>query len=552
MTIRSKIIYVFLPLLVVPLILTLLVGVLSTRNGITHIATKQMAFKSRILMQFMESQWQLLESNGLSENTSYVSVSKKTIEDYAVSLIENREELIFAFNEEGMVSMITGDVSLDKETLDRIRKEFTEQGTTWVDFTINRDHFVSDVSSFAPFGWIVVNAVQRDFFFGYIMTMVKRILLIFLFSMAASVLLLIVFSGYISRPLLRIAEVIRKIIETNDLSLKVDIFYDDEIGEIGHYFNIMTRELEMANDQMKNYALKAVVSKRNEMKIRNIFQKYVPKDVIDRFYFEPESMLEGDSRVLGILFSDIRKFTTFSEKLPPHEVVESLNKYFEYMVDIIMSHHGIVDKYIGDAIMAFFGAPVHHENDALEAAKAGLSMLEKVSEFNIWQSKYNRQPFHIGVGINYGYVTVGNIGTEKKMDYTVIGDMVNLASRLESLTKFYSEAILISDSVHMKVRDELPCRHVDRVVVKGKTEGTNIYTVRNELSEMEKELWLSYDDGISHYYKKEFKEAAKYFQEALKIMPKDFCSLQFLKRCQHYLKYPTVENWSGAVVLQSK
>ncbi len=552
MTIRSKIIYVFLPLLVVPLILTLLVGVLSTRNGITHIASQQMAFKSRILNQFMENQWLLLVNNGFSENEAYLSVSKKTIEDYAGTLVENREELIFALDALGNVTMNTGDFDMAPETGLSISSEFKDQGKKWIEFSMGKERFVSDVTAFEPYGWTVVNAVQREFFFGYIMTMVMRILLIFLISLTASVILLIFFSGYLTKPLLRIAEVIRKIIETNDLSVKVDIFYDDEIGEIGHYFNIMTRELDLANDQMKNYALKAVVAKRNEMKIRNIFQKYVPKEVIDQYYGEPESMLEGDSRVLGILFSDIRKFTTFSEKLPPHEVVESLNRYFEYMVDIIMDHKGIVDKYIGDAIMAFFGAPVHHDNDALEATRAGLSMLEQVESFNQWQRKYGRSPFHIGVGINYGYVTVGNIGTEKKMDYTVIGDMVNLASRLEGLTKYYNQPILLSQSVQIKVREELPCRLVDKVVVKGKTEGTNIYTVKRELTEKEKELWLSYDDGITQYYKGNFTEAEKFFKEALTYVPDDFCSLQFMKRCKHYMKYPPVENWSGAVVLQAK
>ncbi len=132
-----------------------------------------------------------------------------------------------------------------------------------------------------------------------------------------------------------------------------------------------------------------------------------------------------------MLFSDIRGFTTISEGMSPDDLVSSLNRYFSGQVDIIMNRSGIVDKYIGDAIMAFFGAPVTHDDDALQAILAGIEMSEAVEDFNRQQKELGKPEFHIGVGINYGIVTVGNIGTDKKMDYTVIGDMVNLASRLE-------------------------------------------------------------------------------------------------------------------------
>ncbi|MDC7240003.1 MAG: adenylate/guanylate cyclase domain-containing protein [Spirochaetales bacterium] len=552
MTIRSKVILIVLPLLAAPLILTLIVGVLSTRNGITHIATKHLSFKSGILIQYIENQWHLLEANGFSENPDYLEVSKKSVEEYAGTLIENSEELIFALTGVGELSFSTSVVDLKEEDVQELIMKFEESETGWVEFELQGLHYVSDIKNFDPFGWTLVNAVEGQFFFGAISTMVSRILIIFVVSLVVSIMLLVILTGFLTRPLKRIDEVIRRIIESNDLSARVDVVFNDEIGEIGHYFNLMTRQLEVANDQMKNYALKAVISKRNESKIRNIFQKYVPKSVIDRFYEEPESMLEGDSRVLGILFSDIRQFTTFSEKLPPHEVVESLNKYFEFMVDSIIQHNGIVDKYIGDAIMAFFGAPVHHDNDALETVNAGLEMIDRLTVFNEWQIKYGRNPFQIGVGINYGYVTVGNIGTEKKMDYTVIGDMVNLASRLEGLTKMYHEPILISESVYKKIEDEMLCRQIDRVVVKGKTAGSNIYTVKRHLTAREKELWLTCDDGLTRYYNREFTEAEKLFKECLKLKRSDHCSKLYIKRCREHMDNPPGEDWTGAVVLTTK
>ncbi len=181
-------------------------------------------------------------------------------------------------------------------------------------------------------------------------------------------------------------------------------------------------------------------------------------------------MLVGENRVLSVLFSDIRSFTTISEGMAPDDLVDSLNRYFNVMVDIIMARKGIVDKYIGDAIMAFFGAPVKHEDDALQSVKAGLEMDAGLADFNARQKAAGKPQWQIGVGINFGEVTVGNIGTEKKMDYTVIGDMVNLASRLEGLTKQYHQRIIISETLHDKVKDSVPCRLLDYVAVKGKKE----------------------------------------------------------------------------------
>ncbi|MBI9097608.1 MAG: adenylate/guanylate cyclase domain-containing protein, partial [Spirochaetaceae bacterium] len=365
-------------------------------------------------------------------------------------------------------------------------------------------------------------------------------------------ILLFIFSGYLTRPLEQIVDAIRTIITTNDLSTKVTLQYKDETGKLGHYFNIMTSELDKANNQMKKYALQAVIAKRKESKIRNIFQKYVPKNVVDRFYSDPESMLVGENRVLAILFSDIRSFTTISEGLPPDELVESLNKYFEMMVDVITSHHGIVDKYIGDAIMAFFGAPVHSDDDALQSLYAGLDMIEKLKEFNLWQAKHGREKFHAGIGINYGVVTIGNIGSEKKMDYTVIGDMVNLASRMEGLTKLYRESLLISESMYRKVSTVVPCRMVDHVIVKGKTKSVKIYSASRKLIGPMKEAWDTHEKGVEYYYKREFNTALDFFQKTKTLLPDDHCSALFIGRCEKYIKNPPPPEWSGDTVLNRK
>ena len=344
----------------------------------------------------------------------------------------------------------------------------------------------------------------------------------------------------------------RSIIATNDLSARVDLEYKDETGDLGHTFNLMTAELGQAYDQVKGYALKAVVAQHREQRIRNIFQKYVPKDVIDQFFVNPDAMLSGQDRDLALMFSDIRDFTFISENLSSAEVVESLNTYFEKMVDIVVRHRGIADKYIGDALMAFFGAPVKHEDDVYQATMAALEMLEALVSFNEGQQSKKRPPFRIGIGLNFGSVTLGNIGSEKKMDYTVIGDNVNLASRMEGLTKVYKEPLIVSESVQRSLKGKLPCRLLDRVVVKGKTLATSIYTVKRAVEGAEAEGWKLHAEALRLYYGKSFPAASEKFGEILKIMPEDRHAQVFLQRCARYEKSPPPADWNGAVEIEGK
>jgi class 3 adenylate cyclase len=331
--------------------------------------------------------------------------------------------------------------------------------------------------------------------------------------------------------------------------------YRDETGHLALTFNTMTEELEKAYGQIKRHAFEAVLAGKKEERIRTIFQKYVPRDLIDKFFASPESMLVGDNRILAILFSDIRSFTTISEGLEPDELVKNLNRYFSGQVDIIMNRGGIVDKYIGDAIMAIWGAPLQHDDDALRSVLAGLEMIEAVKEFNKKQNELGKPEFHIGIGINYGIVTVGNIGSERKMDYTVIGDMVNLASRMEGLTKTYHEEILISETLFEKLQTleaALPARLLDTVAVKGKTRGVKIYTARRSLDGDEARGWALHNDGMELYYRRAFSEAAAKFEAALALMPGDYNAKNLLERCRDYALNPPPENWDGVEVMKTK
>ena len=220
-----------------------------------------------------------------------------------------------------------------------------------------------------------------------------------------------------------------------------------------------------------------VVNEQQEKKyIRQTFSKFVSKSVVDELLKDPSKVkLGGEKKILSVLFSDIRGFTTISEKLTPEELVEHLNIYLQAMTDIVIHTEGTLDKYIGDAIMAFWGAPIELDNHALKACEAALRMMDKMADLNkVWESE-GKPVLDIGIGINTGDMVVGNMGSSSRMDYTLMGDNVNLGSRLEGTNKVYKTNIIISDFTYQYVKDSVIVRELDLIRVKGKGLPVKIY-----------------------------------------------------------------------------
>ena len=552
MSIRAKIVLIVLPLIIAPLLITGYVSSLSARNGITRVATSLLRFKQEELLSYASSQWSLLVSNNLVGNEEFVEASKDAVQSFARNMVRSGTELILAVDAGGNLVMATGEIELTAAETKSLQALLTEEAFGWQQLALGGSERVAQVAPFEAFGWYILVTEQREAFYQTINQMYLQTGIILSVSSALALALLLVFSYLLTQPLKNVVGAMRDIISTSDLSKRVEVLYNDETGELGHTFNLMTSELDKANDLMKGYALQAVVAQHKEQKIRNIFQKYVPKAVIDQFFASPERMLVGEDRILALLFSDIRGFTTISERMRPNEVVESLNAYFELMVDIIMRNRGVVDKYMGDAIMAFYGAPERTRHEASEAIRSAFEMLEALKDFNVWQTQRGRPEFRIGIGINYGVVTVGNIGSEKKMDYTVIGDMVNIGSRLEGLTKVYDQPIIISESVAKKIEEQFPCRLIDRVIVKGKTAGIGIYTSRKELSPEEQHVWQLHEEAARLFYERSFEDAARLFQEVQELLPGDRSSAMFLERSKSNIASPPPPDWTGAMAMTVK
>jgi len=543
---------VFLPLLITPLLLTAAAASFAARNGITGVATGFLRFKAEQLESYVRGQWDLLVANEMQGNARLVEAAQAGVGSFAAGLVRSPTELILAVDDLGRVVMSSAPLELSAPETEELSLLAEARARGWRELRLAGRQRVAQTFYFEPFHWLVLISEQADTFYRAVGQIYSQSGAITAVSLGVTLVLMLLFSRYLTRPLMDVVTVMRDIIASSDLSRRVEILYEDETGELGHTFNLMTGELEKAYAEIKGYALRAAIAERKERKIRNIFQKYVPKDVIEQFFASPEALLAGEDRELAILFSDVRGFTTISESLRPNQVVESLNRYFGAMVDIVLQRGGIVDKYIGDAVMAFYGAPVRHRDDAQQAVRSAFEMLHAVTDFNAWQHERGRPEFHIGIGINYGVVTVGNIGSEKKLDYTIIGDSVNLANRLEGLTKTYHEPIIISESVYRHVNKEFPCRMIDRVAVKGRTTGVTIYAPHQSLTSEEERAWGLHHSGLQYYYNREFDEASRRFAEVGRILPADGPSRIFLERARSFAMVAPPDGWNGIVALMEK
>jgi class 3 adenylate cyclase len=286
------------------------------------------------------------------------------------------------------------------------------------------------------------------------------------------------------------------------------------------------------------------------------FEKYVPSELVRRLIkTKREAVLGVESENVAVFFSDVVDFTTIAEAMPMTDLVEVMGEYLGAMTEIILESDGTLDKYIGDAIMAFWNAPQNIDNYDLIACKTALRCIEKLSDLqHQWEGR-GLPPLKCRIGLHTGNVLVGNLGSIKRINYTVIGDTVNLASRLEGLNKQYGTYIMISEDLYLKVKDELLCRPLDLVSVKGRTNATTIYELiceKNQATDKQLKLVELYTEALSFYKIKKFAQAKEIFINLLDIFPADFASQKLLARCEGFLITPPNENWNGIYVLTEK
>jgi len=298
-----------------------------------------------------------------------------------------------------------------------------------------------------------------------------------------------------------------------------------------------------------------ITEEREKQKIRGAFQYYLTASVINEMLKDPTKLkLGGDKKKLTVLFSDIRGFTTISEKLSPEDLVHLLNEYLTSMTDLVFKYEGLLDKYMGDAIMAVWGAPLDQPDHAERACRTALEMLAELRKLQAKWTAEGRPPMDIGVGINTGDMVVGNMGSQMRFDYTVMGDSVNLGSRLEGINKEYGTNIVISEFTYEAVKDGLFCRELDSVRVKGKKLPVKIYELLGERRDAARwDSWLAvFNEGLARYKEGRWDEAIARFEKVLELNPGDPPSQLYISRCRSLRENPPEGEWDGVFTMTKK
>jgi adenylate cyclase len=295
---------------------------------------------------------------------------------------------------------------------------------------------------------------------------------------------------------------------------------------------------------------------RSRKQLKAVFGQYVPPEIVDEMSRNPGEnfSVEGESRELSVLFCDIRSFTTISESLAADELKQLLNYFFTPMTRIIFEQRGTIDKYVGDMIMAFWGAPVNDPGHSQHAVEAALAMLDMVVEMRPEINERNWPPIEVGIGINTGMMNVGDMGSEYRRAYTVIGDAVNLGSRLEGLTKYYGVRLIVSETTAAGLEGiELRC--LDRVKVKGKNEPVTIFEPVGKSVAVSGERVSEIRDSnraLDYYFAGDWGKARPAFQALLDSMPESRLYALYLKRIDELQSQGITEGWNGVFEHTSK
>ncbi|HYA89290.1 MAG TPA: adenylate/guanylate cyclase domain-containing protein [archaeon] len=309
-----------------------------------------------------------------------------------------------------------------------------------------------------------------------------------------------------------------------------------------------------------NYAVvtsfRMIFEEREKRKIRKTFSQYLSPDVIGLIEKDPQKYIRpgGEIKELTVMFSDIRGFTTISEGLTPDELVGLLNEYLGEMTEIVFSNQGTLDKYIGDAIMAFWGSPYPQEDHAVRGCKCALQMVRRLETLNAKWEAEGRRPISIGIGLNTGLLNVGNMGSAKRLSWTVMGDNVNLASRLEGINKQYQTQIVISEATYQQIGGQFVCRELDRIRVKGKNQPVEIYELLDFASEESKyaPLLNRFSHAMAAYHAQDWRAAAAEFGQLLRDYPDDGPTRVFLQRALEFIETAPEPDWDGVYVMKSK
>jgi adenylate cyclase len=348
----------------------------------------------------------------------------------------------------------------------------------------------------------------------------------------------------------------RSYMPEQNVTLTVRDAVSDQVQQIERSINLTVTPLRNPEGKVRG-GLVVLEDISQEKRMKTTLYRYMNPGVAEQVMALGDDVLMiGERKDVSILFSDIRGYTSLTERMEASEVVALLNNYFETMVDAVFTYKGTLDKFIGDALMAVFGAPLPLENHAWMAVQSALDMRRRLAEFNQNRQSATQPPIRIGIGISSGEVVSGNIGSQKRMDYTVIGDGVDISSRLEGTTKEYGCDIILSEFTYQFCQDKIWVRELDRICVKGKTKPIRIYELigdRGQPLDAQIEDFIDlYQTGREAYTNQDFQLALKKFATAQQLRPYDQAVKVHLDRTHQYLASPPPDDWDGVYVLTTK
>ncbi len=381
----------------------------------------------------------------------------------------------------------------------------------------------------------IVSAVEEDVVFKAVYQLQERNILIMIISLSVSLIIIFIFAKSISNPVLKLLDETIKI-SKGVFQLDISRTTNDEVGVLTDYFQTMAKGLE------------------EREKVKSMLGSMIDPVVVSEGMKDLAALKRGDEKMITAFFSDVAGFSSISEKLNSVQLAGLLNEYLSAMTLILKSHNGVLDKYIGDAIVGIFGAPVAVNEHYLKASRASLEMIQKLAELREYWTRnnlYNKdaQEMDIRIGLNTGLAKVGFMGTDAMGSYTMMGDTVNLAARLEAAAKDYGVNILISETVKSQIETEMFTRKLDLVRVKGKNEPVKLYeliSAKSDVTANIKEATELYEEGFKNYLKADWNNSTLLLRKSEKVKgKKDKACAQLIERCEFYKTNPPDKNWDG-------
>jgi adenylate cyclase len=424
---------------------------------------------------------------------------------------------------------------LDSKNFVEARHTLAQTDQTRDEFNEKLDHIRADMLAQVDASASVVLRNQRH---AILITIVVTGL-----AAALGLLFAILVSGGITRPVRLLLEGTREV-EAGHLDRSIEVITDDEIGQLSAAFNRMVEQL------------------RHKERIRETFGRYIDPRVVEGLINQPKlAAAEGQRRVMTVMFCDMKGFTTLSEGMTPQGLVKVMNRYLSTMSEPIRRHGGVIDKYIGDAIMAYWGPPFVKETDEGQfACLAAMEMIDRIGTLRkevteLLGVRVIPTECDVRIGIATGEALVGSIGSEIMMSYTVMGDTVNLAARLEAANKLYGSRSLIAEATVAKTDETIQFREIDRLTVAGQTQPQAVFEIlgrKDELTPKQDLLRTRYADGLAAYRAQRWEEARAAFHAALEAVPTDAPSMTLLSRIEQLQEHPPGADWDGAWRLENK